>query len=549
MGRKLFTTVLLSAMAIATAFSAEQTPTEVKYDAKSVSVNLAFQAGLNKFSRFDRNYELVGIAPDGYQIWASTLSVGQTPTSDKDPGCDYAQWTIDGGEYVSKYVASFASNTIYGLDHSYKKHSVDSRRSLRNASNGYYSPGQSFVHYIKPFSQSSAQFFAYKVGSTYNPEEFTINSHINMATASETYDIANKKHIINVDWNVTNIYDAAIDKVTLYAQMAGIDEPTVIEISGNTKGNNNIEVPWYIKDVTITAKATTKSICAGLIRNEIPCDTIKMDLVLDNLPCSIKIKDLRGSFDDDLGTYNPEVEWTCPEGHELVINDVSIDYSGDDGKTWQHCLTPSRGAGTATLSNILPGYSKYIFRYTGRTEAYNQPGYAIDLTACDTIEVNYNPQIIRLFLVGDLTENSNEQNGTIKPTIGYTLNRDLYEMSAGKTILEYSVDYGKFQPAGTFFPQEDGRQTVEIDGNGKVYHFRMTVSAISEGKWTSFQEETPAYYRFTGVDEITIDDNTPVDVYTIDGKLVAKQILPSDAKTRLASGSYIIGGKKMVINK
>lgn len=300
-------------MAIATAFSAEQTPTEVRYDAKSVTVNLAFQTAFNKFSRFNRNYELVGISPDGYQIWASTLSVGQTPTSGKDPDCEYAQWTIDGGEYISKHVASFASNTLYSLDRSYKRHSTERRRSLRLASNGFYSLGQSFVHYIKPFSQTSAQFFAYKVGSTYNPEEFSINSHINMAAASETYDIANKKHIINVDWNVTNIYDAAIDKVTLYAQMAGIEEPTVIEISGKTKGNNNIEVPWYIKDVTITAKATTTSICAGLIRKEIPCDTIKRDLLLDNLPCSIKVNGLRESFDDDLGTYNPEVVWTCPE--------------------------------------------------------------------------------------------------------------------------------------------------------------------------------------------------------------------------------------------
>ncbi len=549
MGQKLFSTVLLSAMTLATAFSAERIPAEVKYEAKSVSVNLSFLTGPNKYSQFDRNYELVGLAPDGHQIWASTLSVGETPTSDKDPGCDYAQWTIDGGEYVSNYVGSFYSNTIYDLDTSFKNHSLNHRRSLRTVSNGHYSLGHSFVHYIKPFSQTSAQFMAYKVGAAYEPEEFSINTHIDMTTSSEVYDIATMKHIINVDWNVANTYDAAIDKVTLYAQMAGIEEPTVFEITGKSSGSNTFEIPWYIKDVTITAKASTTSLCAGLIHEEIQCDTIQRDLLLDKLPCSIKVTDLRESFDDDLGTYNPAVEWTCPDGHEIVINNVSIDYSGDNGKTWQHNISANRGAGTGTLSNVLPGYSKYIFRYNGRAEAYNQSCDAINLLAYDTIEVNYNPQIIRLALIGDLTENCDEQNGTIKPTIAYTLNRDLYEMSAGKAVLDCSVDNGKFEPIATFFPEENGTQTIEIGSSGKVFHFRLRVPAISEGLWVSFEEETPAYYRFMGVDDITIDDNTPVDVYTIDGKLVAKQVLPSDAKTRLANGTYIVGGKKMVINK
>lgn len=552
MGRKLFSAALLSAMALTFAFQASATPVEVKYEAKSVKITAERKVRNNCYISQTKAYMLVGVGKDGYQIWESDLDIRSSTnyySGDYDYGDEFARWSIDGGEAISTHVCYFERNTVYGLDIYYKNAWWRNQRQLIYVCNGDFSQGKSYKHFIKPTSQTTGLFLAHQNGTDYAPDEFSISSHVNIKLDTVTYDMEKKMYRAKLSWNLDNLTHIPIDKVTIYAQLEGIVSPIAIDVIARCDAITYIDIPWNIKNATFTAKVTPMDKYKFLFHDEITTDTIRHEFTLNDLPCSVKVDDLRNSYDADYGTYNPEVEWTCPEGYEDLINKVNIDYSVDNGATWRHGLTTNTGAGTGKIHYIMPGYKKYIFRYNGVADSWMEAGDAINITAYDTIEVNYKPQINRLELVGRLTDNYDEQTGTFSPTVAYSINRDLYEMSVDKATLEYSVDGGEYKTAEQFFADEDGTQPVTVEANGKSYQFRLRVSAWSEGKTIYFEEESPVYQRFMGVEGIEADDNQPVDVYTLDGKLVAKQMLPSDAKTRLAAGTYIIGGKKTVINK
>lgn len=60
-----------------------------------------------------------------------------------------------------------------------------------------------------------------------------------------------------------------------------------------------------------------------------------------------------------------------------------------------------------------------------------------------------------------------------------------------------------------------------------------------------------ASYIPTGVEDIKVDpiDNEiakPIDVYSIDGRLIMRQVSPFDAYERLGRGIYIIGNQKVI---
>ncbi len=540
MGRKLYSTLFFSALVAMTARYAQAEQPTPKYEASSVRVSVMCPVW-NGQEEHIYYYQLLGVSDDGYQIWGRR--------GDQE-GSNEARWRIDDGPKISHFIYSFRSNTLYDLDEDYTTIiNRDPKCSLIAVTDDHDHSDYKYSHLLKVKSKTSAQFFGYEHGTNYALKEFAVSSHINLKKESVTYDVENKKYRVKLSWNLDNVSYYTVDKVTFYAQMEGIESPQAIDVIFKSDGIVNFEIPWNIKNVTFSAKFTPNNNYKLIFQKEVTSDTIRQEFLINDLPCSIKAADLSNSYDADYGTYNPEVEWTCPEGYENIIDKVNIDYSVDNGKTWKHGLTTNTGAGTGKLHNILPGYSKYIFRYNGAADSWKQAGDAININAYDTIQMSYKPQINSLTLAGNLTDNLDEQKGTFKPSIAYSLNRDLYEMSADKATLEYSVNGGAYKTGATFFADENGTQPITIEANGKAYQFRLTVSAISEGKIVKFVEESPVYQRFMGVDDIAADDNTPVDVYTLDGKLIAKQILPADAKTRLANGTYIVGGKKLVIDK
>lgn len=51
----------------------------------------------------------------------------------------------------------------------------------------------------------------------------------------------------------------------------------------------------------------------------------------------------------------------------------------------------------------------------------------------------------------------------------------------------------------------------------------------------------------TGIGHVTIDDATPVDVYTLDGKMVRRHVSYGQARNGLPKGVYVINGRKVVV--
>lgn len=541
MKRNVIAAALFSAMATVGAFTAAGASFETQYEASSVMVNNGYRA-TEKYGNYNQYYHLIAKSSDGYQIWAMEF----TPTYEK--AYDYAKWKINGGEYISSNVDSFEANGSYSLSTNYGGTVTNYLRTMINVCNGTKS-GARFCHFIKPLSPTTAKFMAYRVGTDYTNVNFAIDTYVKMSTASTTYDVAGMKHIIKVAWHFDNVNDEVIDNVAICAQMEGIESPTEYVTSGRCSGVTEVEVPWNIKNVTITARVTPKDCYKVLFPGGIDGDKLTCNLSTEGLDCSVSVDDLRGGYDNDYGTYNPEVAWTCTEGYEDIINQVSIDYSVDNGATWKQGITSNKGAGTGKIYGVKPGYPKYIFRYNGVAKAWKDTSDAINITAYDTIEVSYSPMIHRLEIVGNLTDNYNEQTNTFNPTIGYILNKDLCETSYGKAAMECSIDGGAYQTIATFLTDGYGTLPVTIDASGKTYKFRLAVNAFINGELIPVSMESDTYQRFTGVDSISADDNLPVDVYTLDGRLVARQMLPSEAKAQLAPGTYIVGGQKTVINR
>ncbi len=541
MKRNVIAAALFSAMATVTAFSAAGASFETQYEAKSVMVNNGYRS-TEKYANYDQYYQLIGKSSDGYQIWALDF----TPAHDK--AYDYGKWKINGGDYISTNVDTFDENCCYSLSSNYGGTVVNRYRSMINVCNGTKS-GARFCHFMKPLSPTTAKFMVYRVGTEYSNFNFAIDTYVRMATASTTYDVAGMKHIIKVAWQFDNVNESVIDNVAICAQMEGIVSPKEFVTYGKCSGVTEVEVPWYIKNVTITAKVTPKDCYKVLFPGGIDSDKLTYNLIADGLDCSVSVDDLRGGYDNDYGTYNPDVVWTCTSGYEDAISNVSIDYSVDNGATWKQGLVSNKGAGSGKIYGVRPGYPKYIFRYNGVAKTWMDTDDAINILAYDTIEVSYSPMIHRLEIVGNLTDNYDEQTNTFNPTLGYILNKDLQETSIDKATMECSIDGGAYQTIATSLTDGYGTLPVAVDASGKSYKFRITVNSFINGEFITVSKESDTYQRFTGVDSIAADDNLAVDVYTLDGRLVARQMLPSEAKTQLSPGTYIVGGQKMVINR
>ncbi len=48
---------------------------------------------------------------------------------------------------------------------------------------------------------------------------------------------------------------------------------------------------------------------------------------------------------------------------------------------------------------------------------------------------------------------------------------------------------------------------------------------------------------------LTLGDDEPVDVYSIDGMLLMQGVTPAEAAAQLGNGIYVIGGRKVLIQR
>lgn len=122
-------------------------------------------------------------------------------------------------------------------------------------------------------------------------------------------------------------------------------------------------------------------------------------------------------------------------------------------------------------------------------------------------------------------------------------------------VLEASYDDGSTWTNVGSYSALTGTFTATTDQFEEAVLYRFTVypnddyrSVVESGCWMYVTDE----YDPSGIEEVSVDadkDDTPTDIYDLTGRLVARQIAPSEASNVLSDGIYVAGGKRIVVRK
>ncbi len=539
MTRKFLLGLVALMATFSTSLSTSARENENTYHAKEV-----YQVSDKYYSSVHTPYVLLGTNVEGYQIWAAVFELPFKPYQDR------TRWFIDDADKndgcISANTNRFETNTTYKLMRYYN---VKTER--------WFTPGE-YTHFLKVKGVYSAEYSYWSWADDVDSRDVILWSEDWFLTGSIDYSMTDPFYYpdddnfgVNFTWNLKDFTDEVLDYFALAVRFDNEMEYTEVYTTTEMSGNASFRIGDSSKRyVEIKPIVHFKAKYAALYNSLRTLSYQRQDFELETCKTDFRVTSMRDNFEPSNGTYTAMLDWTCQDLYKNTVDQIAVDYSIDEGKTWKHGISGYgyKGTDSGKIHGIIAGCNKYIFRYQGFHN--NAPNPATLYTeAYDTIEINYDPQIARFELAGSLTDNYDETANTFKTVVAYSLNRDLYEMSADKSTIEYSIDGGKFVEAAKFMPDADGTQQITVPATGKSYQFRLNVTATRDAKWTSYSAVSLVYQRFMGVDDIAIEDNAPADVYTIDGKLVAKQITPSEAKAKLANGTYIIGGKKLVIKK
>lgn len=87
----------------------------------------------------------------------------------------------------------------------------------------------------------------------------------------------------------------------------------------------------------------------------------------------------------------------------------------------------------------------------------------------------------------------------------------------------------------------------------REYQFRIGIASnVDNAIACGVENDSQVYTYFpTAIDQTEADAaaDGPVNVYTLNGILVAKQIRPSQIQSTLPDGMYIVGNKVVVVKK
>lgn len=181
----------------------------------------------------------------------------------------------------------------------------------------------------------------------------------------------------------------------------------------------------------------------------------------------------------------------------------------------------------------------------------------MDIDTCLT----YSPAFVVAQLKSEIDDGKDDIHKTLSPTVQFMLNDDLYMTCRGNALVSVSSDDGATwtELSQVAVNKKICTAQVTIPADKTQYKFRIQLkSVVDEDRETMTEQtvsvETPSYPYTpdipTGVDDATIgNSNAIVDVYTLSGKLVAKQVRAGDVNSILENGTYVVGNKVICVNK
>ena len=86
-------------------------------------------------------------------------------------------------------------------------------------------------------------------------------------------------------------------------------------------------------------------------------------------------------------------------------------------------------------------------------------------------------------------------------------------------------------------------QTIDVVGTDKDAYYEI----LEELDGTKHLVNDVTKEMTNGVNDVRTTDNSPVNVYTVDGRLVRQGVMPAEATNGLDRGLYIVGHKKVIV--
>lgn len=514
------------------------------YAAQSVVMNTGTGDGVNI------NFAYLGETSDGYQIWSGNNT--------SNGNYRYTYWRIDGGDKISNGISKFNLNTQLELSTSYNSWLNWAFRDIE-ADPKYY-------HFVKVINKTEAKHFCWNMSSTpsFISGYYLAGGSVD-ATAGD-YELLGKEHCYKqqISWSMRGISEDCYGYSNIEYSTDGGSTWQQVAVVDSIEGSTSVKIPWTMGKVRYRIIAYPKAYYKVVVKDG--CwtytDSVDHELKPTGITSRIMASDIKSGYYEDKSTnerlYQPTIRLYASDNLLAALNNSKIMFSLDGGDVWLPAGNTDIGDGSLKIS-VNAGYTKYRFRVLSNSisEFSHISGFNPVATS-DLYTVTYSPSVDLIYLNGSIDENRDESAKTFSPTIGYVFNDDLYQTCRSNAEISLSTDGGNtWTEIGSFaVTAAEGTQKVTIPADMAQYKFRIEVTSIID-RYRPEQVEnevsgtSPNYHYSipTGIDDATIDsaDDAPVDVFTLSGKLVAKQIRPSEVKHTLESGTYVVGSQVVVV--
>lgn len=532
------TKILLSALfLLAGAIAAPLNATV--YKANSVMMNTGAGSGTDMY------FSLLGETKDGYQIWSGNNTSGSHR---------WTYWKIDGGDRISCSYTNINTNTKYYLDTGYSQYFRDIESDSK-----YY-------HFLKVLSQTSADFFYWNMSSTPSfAPEFYVTANVAYSIGSYEFVSKDRCYKQQVNFNVEGITKTMFDHcIVEYStdSTSWVEAAQVDSMSGTVQA----KIPWTATKVRYRVTAYPKSSYKVVVENGCwsAADSTDRELKPTGVDYKFNVSNLKGRCEtDQFGNklYMPTVSYSCSDNIKNAFSTGRIQLSIDGGETWVPVMRDLSSSEGSFTTSVLAGYTRYMFRIYWESVSGAQNIKELNPMALIDTCLTYSPAFVVAQLNSEIDEGKDQIHKTLSPTVQFMLNDDLYMTCRGNAVISMSSDDGATwtELSQVAVNKKICTAQVTIPADRTQYKFRIQLkSVVDEDRKTATEQivsvETPNYLYTpdipTGVDDATVGtSNALVDVYTLSGKLVAKQMRASDVNSILENGTYVVGNKVVIVNK